>query len=151
MVVTEFGSEKTMHFPAYVARRNLTPSSPKENIGPWIHSEGHFWYRGSATNQSQEQRLTAFLRQQLEAGNKTLGKTELDGWECVTTWFAMSKYVYHVHHVHQYIYNIMYSCIVYRWISPKTGTARTWWHFEQHVARTYRNRRPDASGVRGKF
>lgn len=98
-----------MHFPAYVARRNLTPSSPKENIGPWIHSEGHFWYRGSATNQSQEQRLTAFLRQQLEAGNKTLGKTELDGWECVTTWFAMSKYVYHVHHVHQYIYTI--SCI----------------------------------------
>ena len=113
MVVTEFGSEKTMHFPAYVARRNLTPSSPKENIGPWIHSEGHFWYRGSATNQSQEQRLTAFLRQQLEAGNKTLGKTELDGWECVTTWFAMSKYVYHVHHVHQYIY-IQYHVFMYR-------------------------------------
>ena len=91
MVVTEFGPEKTMHFPAYVARRNLTPSSPKENIGPWIHSEGHFWYRGSATNQSQEQRLTAFLRQQLEAGNKTLGKTEFDGWECVTTWFASTS------------------------------------------------------------
>ena len=110
MVVTEFGPEKTMHFPAYVARRNLTPSSPKENIGPWIHSEGHFWYRGSATNQSQEQRLTAFLRQQLEAGNKTLGKTEFDGWECVTTWFASTScasiyiyiYIYLQYHVFMY-------------------------------------------------